>query len=123
MTRSHVARYVHITAMFTLGALAVFHLMIAPAMFDELSGRLIWYIATDFGVMCLIFLNFVVRYVPPSESLPWLLCHTANGSGVALGVINLIAVPEPINIAVLAAYAALAVGAYRPQDVVVSHPR
>ncbi|MBL8645296.1 MAG: hypothetical protein JNK21_15295 [Rhodospirillaceae bacterium] len=105
------AAYVHISGMIVLGCLTLFHAAIAPVMFDELSGRLVWYIATDLSVIFLVFLNAAVTYVPFTTRRPWTLCHIANVLGVALGALNLAAVPEPINILVLAGYIALTVGA------------
>ena len=97
--------------MVTLVGLMVFHLAIAPVMFDELSGRLIWYLSTDLSVVFLIFLNSSAISVPVSHRKPWVLAHAANALGVALGVLNFVAVPEPINVVVVMAYAALFMGA------------
>jgi hypothetical protein len=108
MDRLLVAKYAHITALMVLGCLGLFHLMIAPVMFDELSGRLIWYLSTDLGSLSLIVLNLVITHVPAGQRLPWRLCHVVNALSAGLGVVNLLAVPEPINIVVLLTYVTIA---------------
>jgi hypothetical protein len=112
MSRYIIIRNVHGLAMTTLLALMLFHAALAPVMFQELSGQLVWYVATDLAVLYLVFLNVTVIRMSTPNRLPWTLCHAANALGVALGVFNLISVDDPINIVVLAAYAALAVGAW-----------
>jgi len=115
------AQYIHIGGMIVLASLALFHAGIAPVMFKELSGRFIWYIATDLGVMTLIFLNVAATYVPTEVRTPWTLCHVANGFGVALGILNFMAVPEPINILVMVGYGLLAGGGQALDDRSLSH--
>jgi hypothetical protein len=111
VTRYFSPANIHIVGMVTLAGLMMFHLAIAPVMFDELSGRLIWYLSTDLSVIFLLFLNSSAVSVPVSHRKPWVLAHIANGFGVGIGVLNLIAVPEPINIVVVTAYIALFTGA------------
>lgn len=105
------ASNVHVAGMVMLGCLMAFHLAIAPVMFTELSGRLVWYLSTDLSVLFLIFLNAGASVTPFATRKPWVLCHIANALGLAVGgVLNIIAVSDPINIVVLAAYIMLLVG-------------
>jgi hypothetical protein len=95
-----------------LFVLDLFHAAIAPIMFKALSGQLVWYVATDLGNVYFLFLNIAVTSMSITDRIPWRLCHAANGLGVGLGVFNLIAVDDPINIVVLIAYCLIAVGAH-----------
>jgi hypothetical protein len=112
MNRPNAARFSHLSGMVLLASLGLFHISITPFMFNELSGRLVWYLATDFAVLLLLFLNVAVLYMTTPARVPWRLCHIANILGVALGVFNLVAVPVSVNIVVLMAYVLTAVGAY-----------
>lgn len=106
------ATHIHGAGLVTLGSLMLFHLAIAPVMFTELSGRAIWYLSTDLCVVFLIFLNVVATATPVASRKPWVLCHIANALALGVGgVLNLIAVRDPINILVLAAYIAVLAGA------------
>ncbi|MDX2144897.1 MAG: hypothetical protein SFV19_16190 [Rhodospirillaceae bacterium] len=112
MARSRTFKALQVAGMCILFALMLFHAALAPVMFKELSGRLVWYVSTDLSVVFLIFLNLAVAYGAAESRTPWRLCHTANGLGVALGILNLAAVPEPINIPVLIGFLALAIGTF-----------
>ena len=112
MIKRPVARVVHLSGMVLLASLALLHISITPFMFKELSGRLVWYVATDFSVLLLLFLNVTVLYIEGPTRVPWRICHIANILGVALGILQMMSVSDPVNVIVLIAYVLVAVGAY-----------
>jgi hypothetical protein len=110
MSRAAIARHTHEFGMCLLLILVVFHASLTPIMFKSLSGQLVWYVATDLGNLYFLFLNFAVTRMSAPDRIAWRLCHTANALGVGLGVFNLIAVDDPINIVVLVAFLAISLG-------------
>ncbi|MSO98425.1 MAG: hypothetical protein EXR11_09450 [Rhodospirillaceae bacterium] len=112
MIKRPTARMVHLSGLVLLASLALFHISITPFMFNELSGRLVWYLSTDFSVLLLLFLNVAVLYIEGPTRVPWRFCHIANAIGVALGILQMVSVNDPINVIVLIAYILVAVGAY-----------
>lgn len=103
-------RVIHLGGLIVIGSLALFHFSIAPVMFKELSGPLVWYVGIDLCRAFQIFLNAAALSVDPVNRMPWRLAHIANVLCVALDTLNLASVADPINVVVLIATGMIAVG-------------
>ncbi|MCB2107770.1 MAG: hypothetical protein KDE14_08730 [Rhodobacteraceae bacterium] len=102
----------HTLALLAYSFLILFHVSLAPIVFNEISHRLVWYIGTDFGAVGFVAVNVAARRAVPSDRVVWWMCHAFNAGFVVFDSLNLYAVPQAVNIVVLAIAVTVAVTAW-----------